>query len=144
MRKRICRETPLQLRRSRPPRRPTPHDLLWAEVSRRWPSAKREHPLIKGRRFRADIAFPAMNLVVEVDGWQHHGRFLRDFRKDRDRQNLLTLAGWRILRIPAGNIHADIQACCLLIALALNPPRRVRQKRGCRTIKQSERKKEKP
>ncbi|MHB8409981.1 MAG: endonuclease domain-containing protein [Acidiferrobacterales bacterium] len=100
---------------------PTPHDILWTEVHRRWPEAQREHLLIAGRKIRGDIAFPESRLVVEVDGWEHHGRYVSDFRRDRDRQNLLTLAGWRILRIPAGDIHLDLSACCLLIAMALDP-----------------------
>lgn len=132
VRKRVCRTTPGQTRarRVRGRRGPTPHDLLWTEVSRRWPQAEREYPVLPGRRFRADIAFPGANLVVEVDGWQHHGRFLRDFRKDRERQNLLTLAGWRILRIPAGDILMDLQACCVLISLAIKPPQLGRIKRN--------------
>ncbi|MHB8408393.1 MAG: endonuclease domain-containing protein [Acidiferrobacterales bacterium] len=128
VRNRVCKTSLPPSRRSRPRRGPTPHDLLWAEVSRRWPQAEREYLLIAGRRFRADIAFPDARLVVEVDGWQHHGRFLRDFRKDRERQNILTLAGWRILRIPAGDIRKDLQACCVLIAMAIKPPRRPRKK----------------
>ena len=101
--------------------RPTPHDRLWAEVSRRWPDqAFREYPkMVPGRRIRGDIAFPAHRLVVEVDGWKHHGKYLKDFRRDRTRQNLLTIAGWRILRFAAGDIYADPGACCVLIGLAL-------------------------
>ena len=100
---------------------PTPHDRLWAEVSRRWPGqAFREYPkMVPGRRIRGDIAFPAHRLVVEVDGWKHHGKYLKDFRRDRTRQNLLTIAGWRILRFAAGDIYADPGACCVLIGLAL-------------------------
>ena len=102
--------------------RSTPHDRLWAEVSRRWPDhAFREYPkMVPGRRIRGDIAFPAHRLVVEVDGWKHHGKYLKDFRRDRTRQNLLTIAGWRILRFTAGDIYADPGACCVLIALALS------------------------
>ena len=98
---------------------PTPEDLLWAEVSRRWPQAQREWPLVEGRRFRGDIAFPQERLVVEVDGFQHHGKYLTDFKRDRERQNLMTIAGWRILRFAAGDVPGDTQACCLLIAMAL-------------------------
>ena len=102
----------------------TPQDLLWTDVTHRWPDACREYRLIPDRRFRGDIVFPNARLCVEVDGWQYHGRMLADFKRDRDRQNLLTIHGWRLLRIPAGNIHRDRAACCALIARALNyPPR---------------------
>ncbi len=99
---------------------PTPQDILWAEVARRWPEARHEYPVIPGRRFRGDIVFPEAGLCVEVDGWQFHGRVLADFKRDRARQNLLTIAGWRLLRIPAGDIRRDLKACCALIALALD------------------------
>ena len=69
---------------------PTPQDILWAEVARRWPEAQREYRLIPGRRLRGDIVFPEAGLCVEVDGWQYHGRLLGDFKRDRTRQNLLT------------------------------------------------------
>lgn len=103
---------------------PTPQDILWAEVTRRWPDAQREYRLIPGRRLRGDIVFPEAGLCVEVDGWQFHGRMLADFKRDRTRQNLLTIAGWRLLRIPAGDIRRDLKACCVLIALALDSPPR--------------------
>lgn len=70
---------------------------------------------------RVQIAFPEDRLVVEVDGFCHHGKYLADFQRDRERQNLLTLAGWRILRFTAGDIHADVRACVALIVLALDP-----------------------
>lgn len=101
---------------------PTPQDILWSEVVRRWPAAQREYHLIPGRRLRGDIVFPEARLCVEVDGWQYHGRLLADFKRDRDRQNTLTIAGWRLLRIPAGDVHRDRNACCALIALALDNP----------------------
>ena len=103
---------------------PTPQDILWAEVARRWPEAQREYRVIPGRRLRGDIVFPEAGLCVEVDGWQYHGRLLGDFLRDRTRQNLLTIAGWRLLRIPAGDIRRDLKACCALIALALDSPPR--------------------
>lgn len=101
-----------------------PHDLLWAAVSQRWPDrAVREYAhMVPGRKIRGDIAFPADRLVIEVDGWQYHGRHLADFQRDRTRQNLLTIAGWRILRFAAGAIRSDTAACCALIALALSSP----------------------
>lgn len=71
-------------------------------------------------KIRGDIAFPCDRLVVEVDGWQYHGKHLEDFQRDRARQNLLTIAGWRILRFTVDAIRSDTGACCALIALALS------------------------
>jgi very-short-patch-repair endonuclease len=90
---------------------PTPHDLLWDAVIKRYKSARREYPgAVPGRRFRLDIAIPGRRLALEVDGWAYHGRHKNDFRRDRERQNLLVLNGWRVLRFTAGQIHKDIAA----------------------------------
>jgi very-short-patch-repair endonuclease len=45
----------------------------------------------------ADIAFDRERLVVEVDGWAYHSSPDR-FQRDRERQNRLMRAGWRVLR----------------------------------------------
>jgi very-short-patch-repair endonuclease len=59
---------------------------------------KGNHPVvIAGRRFRLDVAFPEHRLDVEVDGWAfHRSKEARD--RDIERDNLLTQAGWRVLR----------------------------------------------
>ena len=36
----------------------------------------------------------------------------------------VNIAGWRLLRIPAGDIRRDLKACCAPIALALDSPPR--------------------
>jgi len=50
-----------------------------------------------------DAAWPAARLVVELDGWAHHGDRAA-FQRDRDRANLLLEAGWRIARFT----HDDV------------------------------------
>lgn len=60
------------------------------------------------RQFRIDIAFEKERLAVEVDGWMYHGKYLADFKRDREKQNLLTLNGWRILRFTASDIHNQL------------------------------------
>ena len=44
-----------------------------------------------------DVAFPAVRLAVEVDGWAFHSGPDR-FRRDRRKQNTLVEAGWTVLR----------------------------------------------
>ena len=44
-----------------------------------------------------DVAFPAARVAIEVDGWAWHSGVDR-FRRDRQRQNALVLAGWTVLR----------------------------------------------
>ncbi len=100
-----------------------PQAILWRAIKARWPDAEWELAhAVPGRRFKIDIAFSAARLAVELDGWQYHGKYKSDFQKDRERQNLLTLHGWRILRFTAGDVHRDIQAILAQIAAALEPP----------------------
>jgi hypothetical protein len=49
--------------------------------------------------YEVDFHWPDLRLVVEVDGYEWH-RTRRRFVDDRARDRALTLAGWRILRIP--------------------------------------------
>lgn len=98
-----------------------PQALLWDAIEARWPGvASLEHAgAVPGRRYRIDIAFPAARLAVEVDGWEWHGKHKADFARDRERQNLLTLHGWRVLRFTAGEIRKSRDACVEIIAQAL-------------------------
>lgn len=70
------------------------------------------------RRYRIDIAIPRSKLAIEVDGWEWHGKHKGDFQRDRERQNLLTLHGWRILRFTAGDVRRDVEACVNLVLQA--------------------------
>lgn len=99
----------------------TPQEKLWRGVCTRWPRrAQWEYPgAIPGRRYRLDIAFPEEKLVIEVDGWEFHGKHLADFKRDREKQNLLTLHGWRILRFTAAEINGALETCLATIAQAL-------------------------
>lgn len=72
------------------------------------PEPSRELCVIPGRRFRCDFVWPASRLVVEVDGGQYKangGRHNSD--KDREKMNLLTLHGWRVLRYSGSMINTD-------------------------------------
>ncbi|WP_198034221.1 endonuclease domain-containing protein [Acidihalobacter ferrooxydans] len=74
---------------------------------------------VAGRRFVLDAAIVQALIAIEVDGWQHHGRFLSDFKRDREKDRALTLAGWRVLRFTAGEIRGDVQKCVQVIERAL-------------------------
>lgn len=82
--------------------------LLWADVRNCWPEAVPEYGgAVPGRHYTLDIAFVALRLAVEVDGWQYHGKHLQDFKRDREKDRLLLLEGWRVLRFYAGEIRRD-------------------------------------
>ncbi len=55
--------------------------------------------------FRIDAVWRAERLAVELDGWQdHHTR--RAFERDRERDAVLTTAGWRVLRLTYRQVTA--------------------------------------
>ncbi len=59
---------------------------------------------VRGREYRLDLAYPAVRLAIEVDGRAYHSD-PADFRRDRQRQNDLVLAGWTVLRFTADDIR---------------------------------------
>jgi very-short-patch-repair endonuclease len=68
----------------------------------RLPSPEREVVLIPGRKFRCDLVWREFGFVVEVDGGTFMaGRHSRGMGQasDCEKQNLLTLLGWRVLRV---------------------------------------------
>jgi very-short-patch-repair endonuclease len=52
---------------------------------------------LKGDGFEVDFSWPDQRLIVEVDGYRTHGTRAA-FERDRGRDRLLTLAGWRVIR----------------------------------------------
>lgn len=98
--------------RKRTASQPSPiQQRLWQAVQTHWPEAEAEYrDAVPGRRFTLDIAFPAHKLAIEVDGWQYHGKYKRDFQRDREKDRLLLLAGWRVMRFFAAEIRTDLPA----------------------------------
>jgi len=54
-----------------------------------------------------------------VDGWQNHGKTKAGFQKDREKQNLYVLAGWRILRYTAADIYGNLDCVAEQIRKAI-------------------------
>ena len=62
------------------------------------PTPVRQFEVIVGeRRFLLDVAYPDLKIAVEGDGFGVHGT-RNAFETDRDRQNLLVIEGWLVLR----------------------------------------------
>jgi very-short-patch-repair endonuclease len=80
---------------------------------------------VPNRRFRIDIAFVSEKIAIEIDGWQYHAKFKDDFIKDRERQNLFVMNGWRILRFTASQIIHRSHEVESMIAQALSEIRSV-------------------
>ncbi len=66
-------------------------------------------------RFIVDLCAPSRRLVVEVDGGYHARIAARDARRDR----ALARAGWRVLRLDAELVVADIEAAVQRVREAL-------------------------
>jgi len=83
-----------------------PQSMLQRAICTRWPGeAVAEYKgAVPWRGFRLDVAFPAIRLCIEVDGWEHHGRYKEDFKRDRERDRMLKLCGWRVFRFYASEI----------------------------------------
>lgn len=103
-----------------------PQEKLWRACVKRWPGWARDKKLVwefpgavPGRKFRLDIALPEQKLAVEVDGWEHHGKYLSDFKRDRARDRALVRNGWRVLRFYAEEIHDHPEELAEEIELAL-------------------------
>jgi very-short-patch-repair endonuclease len=89
--------------------------LLWARIRGRRLGVvfRRQVPLLG--RFIADFLAPAQRLVVEVDGGHHAGQGRADARRDA----VLARAGYRVLRVGAALVVADIDAAVACIREAL-------------------------
>ncbi len=59
-----------------------------------------QYPVVlRGRRYRLDLAYPGQRVAVEYDGADH--RTQRRVRRDLVREAALAAAGWRVLRFDA-------------------------------------------
>lgn len=68
---------------------------------------------------RVDLAYPKTRLAIEADGYAFHsGR--RAFERDRERQNALVNAGWRVLRVTPNQLDNDASAFAGVVARALD------------------------
>ncbi len=83
------------------------------------PEPVRQHRLeLDGIVARLDLCYPSARLAIESDGFAHHGH-REAFERDRFRQNLLVLAGWRVLRFTWRQICTDPDGVAEQVAAAL-------------------------
>lgn len=98
-----------------------PQQKLYESCKILWPDCQEEYAgVVPGRRFRIDVAFPAHQLAVELDGWEWHGKHLGDFQRDRERQNLLSIQGWTILRFTAKDVNKSLPSVLETIQTCLD------------------------
>lgn len=65
-----------------------------------------------------DLAYPEVKLAIEIDGFRWHRSPARKLA-DEQRQNLLVLAGWTVLRFSASAVRDDPDALTAAVASAL-------------------------
>ena len=92
---------------------PSPADgTTRSELERRFLEVVEEaglpRPLMNRRveGFEVDAVWLEQRLVVELDGWEFH-RTHEAFERDRERDAVLMIAGWRTMRITARGMHAQ-------------------------------------
>lgn len=94
-----------------------PQRKLWEAVKAAYPEAEKEKSgLIAGRRYTVDIVLERYRLVVEVDGWEYHGRFKSGFLRDRQKDRYFMLAGYRICRFTAGEVLQSLAEVMRILA----------------------------
>jgi hypothetical protein len=76
-------------------------------------------PLVNARieGFEVDFCWPERRLIVETDGYMHHGTRAA-FERDRARDAALTARGWRVLRFTEPQVRGDARSCAVLVLAA--------------------------
>ena len=63
------------------------------------------HPIIEGRE--VDFRIAGSPIILECDGWAHHGLNRSGFERDRDRDGDLIAAGWIVVRFTYRSITSS-------------------------------------
>jgi very-short-patch-repair endonuclease len=71
-------------------------------------------------RYEADFAWPAANLIAELDGYQTHATRAA-FERDRARDRTLQTQGWRVLRITWRQLEDDPEQIAAELRALLTP-----------------------
>lgn len=94
----------------------TPQQKLWRALVARYPELVKSGDLawelgnvVPGRKFSLDIGFKDLKVGLEMDGWEWHGKNIKNFKRDRRKDRLLLLSGWRVLRFFASEINDEIE-----------------------------------
>jgi hypothetical protein len=77
----------------------------------------------RGTVAELDYAYPHALVALEVDGYGVHLRSRETFEHDRDRQNELEIAGWRVLRFTSRALKHEAARVAGQVARMLNTTR---------------------
>jgi Protein of unknown function (DUF559)/Transcriptional regulator, AbiEi antitoxin len=67
--------------------------------------------------YRVDFCWPELRLIVETDGYEHHGTRAA-FERDRAKDARLTARGWRVLRFTEPQVRGDAPSCADVVLAA--------------------------
>jgi Protein of unknown function (DUF559)/Transcriptional regulator, AbiEi antitoxin len=70
--------------------------------------------------YRVDFCWPEQRLVVETDGYEHHGTRAA-FHRDRAKDARLTARGWRVLRFTEPQVHGEPAFVAAVVVSARSP-----------------------
>jgi len=85
-------------------------EALWSVLSGSQLGVAFRRQFVIGR-FIADFAAPSIKLIVETDGGYHARRAFADASRDSKLQRL----GWRVLRLPAALVLADLALAAAVV-----------------------------
>jgi hypothetical protein len=72
-------------------------------------------PIIEG--YKVDFCWPAERLIVETDGYEHHGT-RAGFERDRAKDARLTARGWRVMRFTRRQVRTDPGSVAAVVVAA--------------------------
>ena len=107
-----------------PPERLALHALL-RRGDERWTAGLRVE-LGPAEEYWLDMVIEDLKLCVEVDGWKVHSQ-AEAFHTDRDRQNVLALSGWTVLRYTPRRLRDDLEGAVAEIVAMAAKLRRIRR-----------------
>jgi very-short-patch-repair endonuclease len=68
--------------------------------------------------YEVDLFWRDRNLIVEIDSWAFHS-MRRSFEQDRRRDQRLTTAGWRVIRITDRQLTTEPERVVAILSRAL-------------------------
>ena len=103
------------------------HEMMAAmELIRNEVKIKLQHKISK---HRVDIFIPDMKVVLEVDGYMHVTRTLKDSKRDVTILNELG-AGWEVVRIPTKHLETNLKQLVPAIKAVYKEKQELRRKHG--------------
>ena len=72
-------------------------------------------PIVEG--YRVDFCWPELRLIVETDGYEHHGTRAA-FERDRAKDAQLAVRGWRVLRFTQPQVRGEPASCAVVVLSA--------------------------